>query len=265
MTFRFMTAVVCLCALARGAEFETASVKPAPPSDGPGIAWSMSGGPGSNDPGRFTCRNCDLTSLVSTAFDLRPYQLTAPPWMGSVRFDVVAKIAEGATREQFREMLQKLLTDRFQMATHRDSKEVSAYELVVAKGGAKLTEATVSSGSATSSPGMNPGGGGGGVSSGMVAGALGNARSSGTSSMAGSMTMARLSEGLARQLGRPVTDATGLTGKYEIKLQWSKDSADDQGVSIFAALQQLGLKLEAKKGPIEVLVVDHMERTATEN
>ena len=148
--WKWMTGYVCLSMILCGAlraqaspekvEFEAASVKPAPPPTGGGISTSLNGGPGSSDPARFVCDNCTLSSLVTAAYDLRPNELMALAWMNSARFDVTAKIAPGATRGQFREMLQNLIVERFQLAYRRETKEMDAFDLVVGKGGFKLRE-----------------------------------------------------------------------------------------------------------------------------
>src|SRR5580698_8560874 len=123
--------------------FEVASVKPSAPMSPNGgrfIVGGNRGGVGAKDPTRYTCNNCTLMMLLSQAYDVKSYQLTAPGWMNSDRFDISAKIPEGTTKEQVMVMVQNLLIERFQMAIHRDKKEMQGYDLVVAKGGPKLTE-----------------------------------------------------------------------------------------------------------------------------
>jgi len=105
-----------------------------------GMRVSMRGGPGSDDPGLFTCENCAVAGLITRAFDIRDYQLSGPDWMRSTRFNVSAKIAAGTTKEQFLLMIQNLLAERFQMKFHRDQKEMPVLNLVVAKNGPKFRE-----------------------------------------------------------------------------------------------------------------------------
>ncbi len=259
-------------------EFEVASIKLAPPSDGRGRRISMNGGPGSKDPGLFTCENCSVGMLISAAYGVKRYQLTgSPDWLENNRFLVSAKIREGATKEQFRLMQQALLADRFGLKVHWDTKEMQMYELVVAKGGVKIKEAGEppldDAPPATFAPGpakLDPDGfpilpaGRGPI---MIM-ERGKARYKTSDS-----TMEELAVRLAGQLDKPVTDATGLKGKYEFTLSWdargestSPDSDADSGPTLFAALQQqLGLKLEPKKGMVDVLVIDKVEKTPTEN
>src|SRR6185312_8684864 len=127
----FLTGVT----LVSGQTFEAASVKPhdsaAPGRSGP------QGGPDTSDPTRFLCRNCSLRNLLMTAYDIKGYQLASET--RSERYDVEASVAAGTSRAQFRAMLQNLLTERFRLATHHQSKEMLAWRLLVGKNGAKLT------------------------------------------------------------------------------------------------------------------------------
>jgi uncharacterized protein (TIGR03435 family) len=137
--------------------FEAASVKPAAPQTGPGMRVMMRGGPGSPDPGQITYSNVSLKMVLTNAYGIKGYQVNGPKWLDSERFDIVAKIAMGATKEQFKLMLHNLLTKRFKLAVHRETKELPIYALVVGKGGPKLKE-TVDDGSATQGGAAGPGG-----------------------------------------------------------------------------------------------------------
>ena len=141
-------------------------------------------------------------------------------------------------------MLQALLAERFKLEVHREPKVMSAYALVVAKGGPKMTAVEAGKGSS-----MN---------------------TNNNHLTAKNTTMQRLADYLARQTGRPVVDQTELKGAFDFTLEWtpeeSKSTSADAGPSLFTALQeQLGLKLQTHKLPVDILVVDHMERTPTEN
>lgn len=210
--------------------------------------------------GRLVARNAPLRLLISAAYDVRDFQLFGgPAWMASDHFDIEAKIAGNPAQEQMSRLLQTLLSDRFQLRVHREKRELPVYRLLVAKGGSKLQPAK--EGQCTP---MNPPPekfdpatlrpcGGFNNNIGMMLG--------------GSVAPAKLAAGLSRTLGRTVVDETGLTGSYDINLHWNPDdtlpavadrSADP---SFFTALQeQLGLTLEAGKGPVEVLVVDQAEK-----
>jgi uncharacterized protein (TIGR03435 family) len=265
--------------------FEVASVKVSEPAQGtptPRVA---------PDPGRFT-RRATLYILISTAYGLKSYQLVGPSWLRSMVYEVVAKVPDGATAEQQLVMLQNLLADRFGLKVHRETKEMPVYDLVIAKGGPKFREfvpppppkegdprpATKKMEfDADGFPILPPGGG-------TVWGPTGRG-----GAMVGAMREQIAMETLARRLvsltGRPVNDETGLKGKYDLAMHWVMDrdaqgagaavssegsapAAPDTiaGPDLFAALQsQLGLKLDPKKGMVEVTVVDHAEKVPTEN
>ena len=239
-------------------QFEVASVKPAPPPTGRGMRVSERGGPGSDDPGFFRCENCSLAGLLETAFDILDYQLTGPDWLRNTRFDVSAKIAAGTTKAQYQMMFQNLLVERFKMTFHRDKKEMPILNLVVMKNGPKFKESKTpepapdddhrNSGplkkDADGFPILPPG-------KGMMA-MMANGRSAMRSD---EETMQALAASLAGQLRQPVIDATGLNGKYAIAMFWvSGDSPDSPGPTIYNALQeQLGLKLESKKGSVDIV------------
>jgi uncharacterized protein (TIGR03435 family) len=254
--------------------FEVASVKAAPPPDMRGMFVRVTGGPGSKDPGRWTAENFSLSNLVTTAYGINYYQLNAPTWLNTERFNITATVPEGAKKEDLKVMVQHLLEERFKLAVHRDSIEMMTYELVVGKGGPKFKEAveTPPDGAPPAGPPDLPKLDKDGYPqmerSGMSI--MNNkARSRQTAG-----TMAQLVSMLGAQLAAPVTDATSLTGKYDYTLSWSAAAmrpnasadADDTGPTLFIALQeQLGLKLEQKKEPVEIIVVDHIEKTPTEN
>jgi uncharacterized protein (TIGR03435 family) len=268
----FLTMVAC--AHAQTPQFEVASIKLSAPPDGGRMRFGSRGGPGTKDPGLYTCENCDTAWLIRQAFDLVDYQLSGPDWMQSTRFMVSAKIREGTTKEQFLLMKQNLLIERFKLAYHREKKEMLVYELVVAKGGPKMKESagpldpderparmterkTDAEGFPVLPPGRAPM---------MMVMAGGHATARHVAE-----TMDEFAVSLSYQVHKPVTDATGLTGKYDFTLNWIAEGAapstgDDTGPTLFRALpEQLGLRLEAKKGMVEVLVVDHVEKTPTEN
>lgn len=235
-----------------------------------GMRVSMRGGPGTEDPGLFTCENCAVAGLITRAFDIRDYQLSGPDWMRNTRFNVSAKIASGTTKEQFLLMIQNLLAERFQMKFHRDQKEMAVLNMVVAKNGPKFRESKPApapddddkrdSGppkkDANGFPVLAPGKG--------MSMAIMNDRAA---LRCGEETMSGLAQMLSNQLRTPVMDETGLKAKYDVAMTWVPgDSADNPGPTIYTALQeQLGLKLESKKGMVGVVVIDHLEKAPTEN
>ncbi len=286
---------ICLsmaACFAQQPEFEVATVKPSAPQPMGRMMMGTRGGPGSDDPSRYSCSNCSLMMLLTQAYAVQRSQISGPPLLDSEHFDVAAKVPPGTTTEQFRQMIQSLLAERFQLKLHRETKEMPIYELEVAKGGPKLKEsAAAPPDAAQAAPGQPlrsdkdgypilPRGRGS-----MMAMAPGRARLQGEQE-----TMDQLAARLSMMVGRPVRNGTGLTGKYDFVLSFAPDVSmmnmgmpkpppdadgrgpgpaapgDDSAPSIFTALQeQLGLKLEQKKGPVELLVVDHVEKTPAEN
>jgi uncharacterized protein (TIGR03435 family) len=258
------------CSLLYGQSFEVASIKPSPPPDPRGMRVGMSGGPGTPDPGRFTTQNVDLTNLIVMAYGVPYYRLSAPDWLREARFDIVAKLPDGATKEQFHLMLQSLLKERFQLALHHEKKEMQTYELTVAKNGPKLKEST-------EAPTPAPPG----TRSERTLGADGfpvlpPGRFPWTSMIGdkarqrfSAASMGDLAENLSQQLGRAVTDSTGLKGKYDFTLFWAYPNLADpnaSGPTLEGAVQeQLGLKLTSTRAPVDTLVIDHIEKTPSEN
>src|SRR5262245_30041888 len=98
----------------------------------------MRGGPGTTDPGRISFTNVSLVNVLLRAYDLKAFQLSAPDWMSSERYDITAQVPSGASQEQCNRMLQTLLTERFHMVLHRDTRELQGFELVAGRGGLKL-------------------------------------------------------------------------------------------------------------------------------
>jgi len=313
--------------------FEVATIKAAAPPDRAGgkalVRFGAQGGPGTNDPSQITYNFLSLRDLITQAYGVRNDQVSGPPFLTSERFNIVAKIAPGATKDDVKVMLQNLLKERFQLAVHRENKELPVYELVVAKDGAKLKESADQS-----DPDTAPRGG--------AAGPAGSAdapppppppdpskikfgkdgmpeipaalRRPGVMMMAmmsptgarikldgNRATMAQLVDTLSNQSDRPVLDKTGLTARYDFTLDFAPDQGammakmgalgppppppgagpgpgaglgggdagprlETDALPLPAAIQkQLGLRLEAKKDAIDLLVIDHMEKTPSEN
>jgi uncharacterized protein (TIGR03435 family) len=190
--------------------------------------------------------NVTLKRCIMGAYGVGPNQITGgPAWLESERYEIVAKAEQGAGDGELMTMLQTLLAERFKLALHRETRTVEAFVLGVAKGGPKLEKTP--GGSSTTSNGRGR----------IVAHAI---------------EMARFAEVLSRQMDVPVVNHTGLEGAFNLKLEWApeagaapKSSADGVGLptgpSIFTAIQeQLGLRLQAQKAPVEMLLIDHAER-----
>ncbi|MDE3150439.1 MAG: TIGR03435 family protein [Acidobacteriota bacterium] len=229
--------------------FEVATIKPSNP-DRPGKAFLVQGE-------RFVTINTTLMDMLTFAYDVQQKQiLNAPSWANSEKFDIDGKPDQPGTpnREQLRGMLQKLLADRFQLKFHKDKKELSAYVLTVAKSGPKMTK---NESSPNSLPGL--------FFRGLGVLTVRNA------------TMGNFAQLMqSTVLDRPVVDQTGLTGKWDFLLKWTPDQSQFGGMGVrvpppsdaadappplFTAMpEQLGLKLDAGKAQVEVLVLDHVEK-----
>ena len=187
-----------------------------------------------------------LKDVIGRAYRVQQYQISGPDWLESERFDITAKLPPGSSSLQVAQMLQGLLADRFKMAIHRETKELPVYALVVAKGGPKLKSSESDYGISTNSNRTRL-------------------------HVTAKATMPRFAEFLSGEIGRPVVDQTGLTSAYDFTIDWAVDDAiapndSSAGPSVFTALQeQLGLKLDSSKGPVEIFVVDHANRSPSEN
>jgi uncharacterized protein (TIGR03435 family) len=262
--------------------FEVASVKrsvdpaaglarPVGPAGGPRVSAGWSGGPGTDSPGQLIGRSVSLKSILLRAWSVKNYQVVAPAWLDSERYDIAAKVPPGATREQIPPMLRNLLAERFKLTVHRSTKELPVYALVVAKGGPRLKEAEPGAGAAEPNqpmPRITTG------ADGFPEFPPGFKRNFILSTpefvkeWARNQSMEHLAGFLTGLVERPVLDMTGLQGEYEYTLSFrtGSDAAESPGPGLFAALQsQLGLKLDARKAPVEMLIVDHVERTPTGN
>jgi uncharacterized protein (TIGR03435 family) len=223
--------------------FEVASIKISPQF----MNWSGFRSPGA---GRFEASHATLRAMAAYAYDVRDFYVSGGPgWAGTDRFEIEAKAEDNATPAQMRLLLRALLEERFKLTVHRETKEATVYQLVAVKGGPKLQE----------------GRGDGFISFG------GRGEVSGHGA-----TTKDLAGYLQTLLGQPVLDKTGLAGKYDFKLTWTPDetqtgrpgagtaaggAANESGPAIFTALQeQLGLKLESAKAPVEMLVIDRAEK-----
>ena len=190
----------------------------------------------------ITAENVSLKQLIERAYGVADYSLSGPAWLGDDKFDIAARQPDGAPKGQMRTMLQSLLAERFGLAAHFEHKSLSGYALVAGKKPPVLHDKPAGAGTNTNT---------------------GRGTIKGTN-----VSMADLAGLLSRQLDQPVQDQTGLPGVLDISLEWSPDpaQADDRASSLFTAVQeQLGLKLQAQKVTVDVLVVDHVERVPTEN
>jgi uncharacterized protein (TIGR03435 family) len=199
-------------------------------------------------PGRFAMRNIPLRYAIEWAYDLSDYQVVGPEWIqGEDRYDIVANAPTPAADQQMKPMLQALLAERLKMKSHRETRTLPVYVLIKGKGAPKLKPAT---------PGVPP-----------------NLSGRASDVFFQSQPVSRLTFMLSRRMGIPVLDQTGLNKTYDYTIDISglnnfnpRSTDDAPGPTIFTAVQDdLGLKLESRKEPIEVLVIDSVDRIPTEN
>ncbi len=214
-------------------EFEVASIKPHPPAD------DVPNSSMARDPGRVTYTNVTVRSLIREAYGLKVYPLASRgDALSTDRYDVIAKTPPDTSKQQTMLMLQALLEERFKLAVHRETKELPIYALVLGKNGPKFREVQDDG----SVPEIGSGGG--------------------YQIRAHHISMKLLASALQGYIGDSVVDSTGLAGLYDLDLDFTLDeSMSAEGEKLFEAVQrQLGLKLEARKGPVEVVVIDHVEK-----
>jgi uncharacterized protein (TIGR03435 family) len=234
---------VFACALAVGAlnaqtppAFEVASIKQ--DTTGANGRW-VQFLPG----GRLDVTRCDLSFIIQQVYDLRDFQIVdAPKWLSDWSFliNIQAKAAGPATTDQLRAMTQQLLAERFQLKVHREARDLPIYALVLGKNGPK--QIAKDNGKPRGSGYVSP----------MDVGWL-----RGTN-----VSMSSFARALATYLDRPVLDKTGFADAIDFDMRYTPDQnpGNATGPSIFTAVQELGLKLEPLKSPVEVLVIDHVER-----
>jgi uncharacterized protein (TIGR03435 family) len=281
--------------------FEVASIKKAEPLNVNNVMSGQMHLGMTVDAAMVKINALSVTELLRMAYKVKSFQISGPDWLGVQRFDITAKMPAGATRDQVPEMVQALLADRFKLTLHRSTTEQSVYALEIAKGGLKLQESPPDSAvPAADSAGPSPAEGGPEVRANVTSTTQGVVSGSGTTgnykmipSQTGmrmeltKMTAAGIVEILGRFVDRPIVDMTDLKGKYDLTLEVGMEdmialaraagmnvqapqadtsrAAEPGSSSIFAAIQQYGLKLEPRRAPVELLVIDHVEKEPTEN
>jgi uncharacterized protein (TIGR03435 family) len=220
-----------------GQEFEVAVIRPTSADMNTGTSFNVFEG------GRLRITNEPVKLLIRVAFQLQNSQIVGgPSWLDTDRYDIEAKTGrpERITPGQLSPLMQNLLAERFHLRFHRETREMAVGALMVAKGGPRLKAKVEGEGAA-----MNTSGG------------------PGTSQLiATGVSMELLAGYVANRLGRVVVDRTGLSDSYDFTLDWSPDPPpDSKAPTLITALQeQLGLRLERQKAPVEVLVIDGIER-----
>lgn len=282
-----------------GSTFEAASIKAAPPITAAMAAAGKFHVGLKTDEARVDIGYSSRAELIRIAYGVKLYQISGPAWMSDQRWDILAKIPDGAPTNQVPQMLQALLTERFGLKVHREVRVHQIYGLEVAKGGVKLKASPSSEAPVAES---NQGGGGGqdkplqvtpsrdGNSTVVSGGGWGTTktemRPDGSMHLESSkMTLAMLADTLAYYLDRPVVDLTQLPGSYAMELEFSAadlrfaavkagaaayspaaaDASEPVGASLITSVQKLGIRLEARQAPIEVIVIDHLEMAPAAN
>jgi uncharacterized protein (TIGR03435 family) len=218
--------------------FEVASVRRSDPNQR-AVDFVISAG------GRLRVTNMSLAEMIHQAYQVKYYQVSGGPgWVNDARFNIEAKATEESTRKELMAMLQNLLVDRFQLRIRREQREGKVFELVISKGVPKLKPSKADSSYLRlerNTPPELPG-----VSYTIVGQKI---------------SMAKLADGLMGHVERPVLDRTEIAGEFDFRIDYAIEGRGDVGPSIFTALQeQLGLRLQTAKGPIETLVSEKAER-----
>jgi uncharacterized protein (TIGR03435 family) len=270
------------------AEFEVASIRPSGPilsaADAAQIGMHIDGA-------RVNLTRLSLNDCLAFAYKVKPHQISGPEWMASQRFDINAKLPAGSSGDQIPEMMQALLADRFGMKFHREMRDFPVYALVVGKTGLKMKESPPD-------PPTDP------ADDRKAFDLTSSASQSGTTISYGNgmymrfgdnsfvgrkLPASAMADTLARFVDRPVIDTTELKGNYDFTLQFTPEDFGammmravaaagitlppealklidaSNGDSLFNAVETLGLKLERRKAPIEVLVIDHIEKSPADN
>lgn len=235
MTRVLTLVLLALPALAQSPSFEVASIKPNNNGGGPSYQ--------AESPGRYTAVNITIGTLIEYAFGVKNFQISGGPgWLNGDRYDIAATTgtSKDLKAEELQPYLQALLAERLQLRFHRETKEMQVYALGIAKAGPKLT--------AHAGPGD--------TSANMTN------RPDKSSMKCTNRSMKSFADNLGRSLDQVVIDKTGLSGGYDFTLEWAPNpTPDSPEPSLFTALQeQLGLKLESTKGPVEIIVIDNIER-----
>jgi uncharacterized protein (TIGR03435 family) len=244
----FAAAVVGVAAPADPPRFEVASVK---------ATANIQSGYGNErviaHPGSVTMHNMRLRALIQWACDVKDYQISAPAWMGEpgwlgsdlARFEISAKAAPNTEVAELRRMLQTMLAERFKLKLHRESKEITGFQMTVAERGfARHASDDPDGESAALAPRGKP------------------------AIILKSTTLAQFAELIAGPLRVPVVDSTGIQGRYDINIDlapFAGPGNEDAYTIIRAIEEQLGLKFEKRKIQLETLVIDHAEKMPTEN
>jgi uncharacterized protein (TIGR03435 family) len=241
------TAIAAYPVCAQSPAFDVATIRP---SQGE-VRGSVLG----VNPGNLVMRGYDLSRCLQWAYELQPGQIEGPAWLRETRFDIIAKSADPVDEDQLRLMLRRLLTERFGMKSHSETRVIPTYEIVLAKDGPRLH-----------------GSDGKDASKLVVSARKGDPQFSKdkTGLIAEGATIGDIAGKLSEPLQRPVVDKTGLTEHYDLRIDTTGYILNGEGADplslIFTAFErQLGLKIVAGKDPVEFLIIDTINQTPAEN
>ena len=231
----------CVLGAAAQVAFAAATIKPSA-----GAVQFEHDGKTETSPGSLRMRDVTVNTCIKWAYGVQDNQISGPSWLQSEHFDIVAKSDEPANNDQIKLMLQTLLADRFKLTFHRQSKELKAFVLTVAKGGAKLSPAAAPDGKPFRQNTAN-------------------------GTIAKSITIQEFADFISGPLQMPVVDQTGLPGRYDFAIDFTPylpdpthnmdgTKPDTTGILMAALDGELGLKMESRKAQVEVMVVDHIEK-----
>jgi uncharacterized protein (TIGR03435 family) len=269
-------------------EFEVASIKPGSPPGANRVLGGMH-----MDGAQVSWTFLSVKDYIGSAYRVKNYQISGPDWLASQRFDITAKLPAGSSSKDVPEMLQSLLEDRFQMRSHREEKELPVYGLMIGKGGLKMRESPPDSGAEVKSDAVPRASSVAAVST--PGGVTVNYSNGSNFTFADNrfeghkLSAALMADVMARFTDRPVVDMTDLKGNYDFVLELTPEDFRAMGIraaiaagvaippqvlqqiesasgdSLSNALEKLGLKLESRKAPVEMLVIDHAEKTPADN
>lgn len=268
-------------------DFEVASVRLSSPDVGGGrpLPGSRNGGPGTTDPGRITYSREELNLVLADAFDVYWDQISGPDWIGTERYDISANVPDGTTKEQARQMLQNLLAERLGLICHKQTKSVRGYELMLSGTGPTLKEP----GSGENAPAeaqkdsfpipplppgehvlMRPTNGH--VFVRFADSSITELAAFLSAHLSPAESQVMLSPGHSRTPATPLLDETGLKGRYDFTFDYAGGLFFTEAYlpSLLSSIEtslnkQLGLKLVEGKVTVNTLVIDHIEKTPTEN
>jgi uncharacterized protein (TIGR03435 family) len=267
----FLSAILA----AQAPVFEVVSVKPVSGNDH--ASASMRGGPGTSDEDRMIFTSVTLMNVLARAYDVKPHQITGPDWLSVERYDILAKVPPGSTKQQVNLMLQNVLAERFHVVLHHQTKDLQGYELRLAKNGPKL-KASAETATGSAKPDEQPKTDANGfprldaTGLAMMEGVKGRAVISYLT--AKGQPISALVDQLSKEFRLPILDKTGLNGKFDFTLEFAPqapgalapDSTGEGAANLLTAVeQQLGLKLYPRKIPVDVLIIDRADKVPTEN